>query len=116
MKFTDNEKIKRIKASPEKISAQEFLEKIVLEKRSAVTLKDLVTKGVVEKVSISYTPNGGSETTVDDTTITTDPASVDNAEIAAADVQNVDTTQPIKITVKYKDVATPADPVEKMLD
>ena len=116
LKFTDNEKIKRIKASPEKISAQEFLEKIVLEKRSAVTLKDLVTKGVVEKVSISYTPNGGSETTVDDTTITTDPASVDNAEIAAADVQNVDTTQPIKITVKYKDVATPADPVEKMLD
>ena len=106
LKLTDESAISRKQATPTPISITDLWDTIVSKEATNTTLKDLVAMGVVDEIAIEYKTTAPATLTVTDNTVDT-VADVSLA-IPATDVPNLDTTQKIKVTVKYKNLgATP---------
>ena|GEM_PF-3012091 len=114
LKELNTDPIVRKKNTPTPIKINDIWEGIVSQQSDTLTLKELVAKGVVEKITLEYYLNG---VTTPQSVATTSLSDVNNVslEIPQTDVPNLDPAHKVKVIVKYKDI-TQTTEVEKAID
>ena len=114
LKELNTDPIVRKKNTPTPIKINDIWEGIVSHDSNTLTLKELVAKGVVEKITLEYYLNG---TATPQSVATTSLSDVNNVslEIPQTDVPNLDPAHKVKVIVKYKDIAQTTE-VEKAID